>query len=295
MKTILMLSLVLFSLSAFSETYDVNLPLVIYGEDDRHDGIAYADPVFVRLADSTAGMISPANLKYSGDTVEIDASSFQRRMGMCASERFSQQPAAANCSGFLVGKDLLVTAGHCIESQLDCDSYLWVFNYEMNRRGSNKIALKTSDVYKCSEIIERKLVGVEGAQNDYALIRLEREVKGVKPLKIRQESDGELQVGEELVVIGHPSGLPTKITDGAIVRSRSEKFFSANLDTYGGNSGSAVFNGRSGLVEGILVRGARDYIWDYQENCRVSNIVADDFGGGEEVTYITNIDFLKNL
>ena len=68
------------------------------------------------------------------------------------------------------------------------------------------------------------------------------------------------------------------------------KYFSANLDTYGGNSGSAVFNANTGVVEGILVRGATDYVSDpSQGGCRVSNILGKHAGKGEDVTYITNV------
>ena len=50
-----------------------------------------------------------------------------------------------------------------------------------------------------------------------------------------------LSLDTPLVVIGHPSGLPTKIADGAWVRNNeSEYYFVTNLDTFGGNSGSAV-------------------------------------------------------
>ncbi|WP_420540401.1 S46 family peptidase (plasmid) [Paenibacillus polymyxa] len=43
---------------------------------------------------------------------------------------------------------------------------------------------------------------------------------------------------------------------GAAVRDNPPNaFFVANLDTYGGNSGSPVFNSDTHEVEGILVRG----------------------------------------
>lgn len=61
----------------------------------------------------------------------------------------------------------------------------------------------------------------------------------------------------------------------------------ANLDTYGGNSGSAVFNDRTGEVEGILVRGEVDYT--YKGNCMVSNVCTDSGCRGEDVTYISEV------
>ena len=62
-------------------------------------------------------------------------------------------------------------------------------------------------------------------------------------------------------------------------------YFVANLDTYGGNSGSAVFNATSGKVEGILVRGENDYVW--RGSCRVSNKCPADGCRGEDVTKVS--------
>ena len=86
--------------------------------------------------------------------------------------------------------------------------------------------------------------------DDFALIQLDRKVTDRRILDYRRK--GRISKGENLVVIGHPSGLPTKIADGAYVKSLKNKFFRANLDTYGGNSGSAVFNANTGVVEGIV-------------------------------------------
>ncbi|MEI8190645.1 MAG: hypothetical protein WCI75_13115 [candidate division NC10 bacterium] len=62
-------------------------------------------------------------------------------------------------------------------------------------------------------------------------------------------------------------------------------YFVANLDTYGGNSGSAVFSATTGLVEGILVRGENDYVW--KGGCRVSNRCPADGCRGEDVTKVS--------
>jgi V8-like Glu-specific endopeptidase len=113
-----------------------------------------------------------------------------------------------------------------------------------------------------------------------------------EPLKFRKS--GQVARGTELVVIGHPSGLPTKISDGAQVRSSNRKYFVANLDTYGGNSGSAVFDARTGEVQGILVRGEEDYVSDPAGgNCQATNYCPDTGCRGEDVTHITNVPNLK--
>ena len=126
---------------------------------------------------------------------------------------------------------------------------------------------------------------VESAGKDYAVVKLDRPVVGHNPLRLRQS--GSLSVNDSIVVMGYPSGIPLKIAGGAKVRSLQSGYFVANLDTYGGNSGSAVFNETTGEVEGILVRGETDFVSN--GNCRVSNKCKDDECRGEDVTTIAEV------
>jgi V8-like Glu-specific endopeptidase len=262
---------------------------VIYGDDNRVDVIDSTNSLYVELAKSTAAMIATSSVRTeANEMVRIMGQKLSER-GICASERFADQLSAANCSGFLVGEDLLVTAGHCIRDMNSCNSYSWVFDFKQEA-GQNTNMLPKNNVYRCKEIVERELSQM--SQDDYALIRLDRKVTDRAPLSFRKE--GKIAQNAPIVVIGHPSGLPTKIADGANVRTLANKYFSANLDTYGGNSGSAVFDANTGLVEGILVRGATDYVAG-PNGCRISNVVSNTAGRGEDVTYITNIRYLKNL
>lgn len=262
---------------------------VVYGEDNRVDVYDSSDSVFVELASSTAAMIPQDRIKDNGlGEYAISGQSLESR-GVCANERFAQQPSAADCSGFLVGENLLATAGHCVRDQLSCDAYKWVFDFKMEHEGQVEISVEAASVYSCKRVISRDLD--TWTKNDYALIELDRKVEDRAPLKYRKS--GQAQVGDELVVIGHPSGLPTKIADGAQIRSLEENFFSANLDTYGGNSGSPVINVSTGEVEGILVRGENDYVFDRDKRCNVTNYVLDDEGRGEDVTFIGNIPQLR--
>lgn len=261
---------------------------VVYGDDNRVDVIDSQNSLYVQLSESTAAMISKDKLTEKSGGFEISSSTMVER-GYCASERFSNQALAANCSGFLVGSDLLVTAGHCIRSMSSCNTYSWVFNFKVDANGEVPNPMGKENVYNCVEIIERRLTSSD--KDDYALIRLDREVSVAGPLSYRES--GKISDGAKLVVIGHPTGLPTKIADDAAVRNNSfEKYFNANLDTYGGNSGSAVFNETDGVVEGILVRGERDFVYDFANSCYKTNVCSNDGCRGEDVTRITNISAL---
>ena len=113
------------------------------------------------------------------------------------------------------------------------------------------------------------------------IIRLEREVDS-EPLELSEDA---LYVGDELYVIGHPAGLPLKVADGARVRQIKDEHFVANLDTYGGNSGSAVFSMETDKVVGLLVRGETDFVWDSEHQCKRSNRCGNFGCSGEDVTW----------
>lgn len=283
---IITLATLLISAGAIAGNKGLN---VIYGEDNRVDVFESNNSAFVELSKATAGMIPSGNIKSINlNEVKIDAETLESR-GVCAKERFSQQISAANCSGFLVAPNVLVTAGHCIRSEADCRSYKWVFDYKVEHAEQQAISVPSTSVYSCKKIIERSLDS--STKDDYAVIELDRKVTDRRPLSFRRT--GKVSRGASLVVIGHPTGLPTKIADGANVRSLAGKFFVANLDTYGGNSGSAVINTRTSEVEGILVRGDNDYVYDDKLGCQVSNVCSDSGCRGEDVTYITNIKALS--
>ncbi len=257
---------------------------VIYGKDNRLDYYQVDNAMFREFALSTAAMISINNLSFDGDIVEISSITLSE-YGVCDGERFTSQLIPANCSGFLVGDDILVTAGHCMQSYSDCENFKWVFDFAVHHAGDDANSIASSSVYSCDEILTQMLDSY--TKSDYAVIKLDRKVTGRAPLKFRTQ--GHASEGEDLVVIGHPTGLPTKIAAGAKVRSTNNIFFTANLDTFGGNSGSAVFNAQTGDVEGILVRGENDYRYNSVEGCYRPKQCIMSGCSGEDSTNITQI------
>ena len=255
---------------------------VIYGEDNRHEVYEESRPVIQDVALSTAALVQKSNLSDQGDSYRLPAETMQESVGVCADEPYAKQMNPAFCSGFLVGDQLMATAGHCIKSST-CANARFVFDLRMQADGSQPLVVQKSSVYSCAGIVVRE----ETNDQDYALVRLDRPVTDRRPLTLRRS--GNLEKSEPLVVIGHPMGLPTKIADGASVRnwSASGKYFVANLDTYGGNSGSAVLNERTLEVEGILVRGETDM--KYSNGCYRSNICSDSGCRGEDVSGIADI------
>jgi subtilisin-like proprotein convertase family protein/V8-like Glu-specific endopeptidase len=256
---------------------------VIYGDDDRKDPYQ-VDQVRIRnWADSTVALIKNNSLNLQGNgNYGVSPTTYGQSMGLCPQEPFFHQTSAAFCSGSLVGEDLVLTAGHCIQNTTDCASTSLVFGYDAKDGKDPALEVKGTNVYRCSRVVKQIL---EGAGTDFTVIQLDRKVVGHAPLPLRRQ--GVVSVGDSLTVIGHPSGLPTKIAGGGMVRSVNDKYFVSNLDTYGGNSGSAVFNTVTGEIEGVLVRGDSDF--SSQSGCYVSRRCPADGCRGEDVTRASQI------
>lgn len=291
MKFLTSFFIFLLSANLYAQGYST-IDKVIYGVDDRKDIFESTNDLYKQLAGSTAAMIADSSLvSQDNDMVGIQSTTLEQD-GICSDARFAKQTTAANCSGFLVGDQYLVTAGHCIQDMDDCERYSWVFGYANATEEKLNQVVPKSEVYKCTQIISRTLD--RGTQNDYALVKLDRVATGHTPLKFR--TSGKVAHNTDLVVIGHPSGLPSKIADGANVRTNTNKYyFVATLDTFGGNSGSAVFDSTTGVVEGILVRGETDYVNDPVQNCYRPKVCKVTECRGEDVTRITNIKELSKL
>ena len=256
---------------------------VIYGTDTRIDLYQTTDPRLKTLADSTVALFQTSGVSAAGGVAKLTTQNYGQQYGLCKEEPFYEQGTGAFCSGSLIAPDVIMTAGHCVPSAEECANIKFVFGFAVKEKGVLPDSVPETEVYGCKELIGREQAN-DGA--DWALVRLDRKVAGHAPLKLNLT--GRIEAKTEVLVIGHPSGLPTKIADGAFVRDSSKPgFFLANLDTYGGNSGSAVFNSASGLVEGILVRGEVDYV--QKGDCRVSNVCPADGCRGEDVTKIANV------
>jgi len=212
-------------------------------------------------------------------------------MPLCDSEPFYDQKTGPWCSGFLIAEDLIATAGHCITDQWSCDSTSFIFGFAKTSEDHDVAVLEEDDVYHCEELVDREEYGYG---EDWALIKLDRPVVGQDPIpinygRITEAAEDEVMFSTPLTVIGHPSGFPSKISDGSFVRSIEDGYLVANLDTYGGNSGFVVINGWTRTAEGILVRGETDYKYDSENGCYVSFKCEDDGCRGEDVTLINTL------
>jgi len=183
---------------------------VIYGNDDRKDLVDSRDMAHLRLAESTAALVmNDKFIVQPNGSARIDTQVFGSAYQLCLDEPFFDQPVGAFCTGFLVGPDLLATAGHCISSEARCKKTSVVFDFEIDVPRRDPALVSTQNIYRCQSVIETKVLP---SGEDWALIRLDRPVVNRQPLRLR--SQGRATAGDSLFVVGHPAGLPKKIADG---------------------------------------------------------------------------------
>lgn len=254
---------------------------VVYGNDDRSFVVNSSDPRYQDWAAASAAKVSNQALRpaYGGfltaiEYAKLKDSSFE----VCEGEAFAEEPVAPTCTGFLVDEDVLVTAGHCQFSSFECQTSSWVFDFrhDLIVQGED-LFVDPETVYGCKEVIKQ----VFDWQNeiDYAVIRLDRKVTDRNFLTIRTE--GKLADDAELALIGYPTGLPAIITDSGKIRDNSlDKHFLSNLDSFKGNSGAPVINAVTGNVEGILISGEDDFVFDEAKQCFRINKCADNVNDG---------------
>ena len=242
-------------------------PKVIYGEDNRRDVYAETNPLYKKIALSTAALISNTNLQVDGTKVIVSGRTLKDVFKMCEDQRFRFQPVAAHCSGTLIAPDIIMTAGHCYDSgNNECKNSSWVFDYKTSKENQGSVSVSQESVYRCAEVIT--MINDPFDKADHALIRLDRPVMGRAPIKFQKAS---VKVNDDVLLIGHPLGLPTKIADGAKITKIDKYSFLTNTDSFTINSGSGLFNPATGEAIGILSSGAMDL--ETKNGCSVNRVL----------------------
>jgi HEAT repeat protein len=236
-----------------------------------------------RQAESVACLIPHAYLKKGenrwylsskvptlAQVVELE---FQEKLG--EQEAFCNEYVAGFGTAFLVGKQLVMTAAHCIckkDTDILDEKVIAATQLLFGFQKSSDYHFADKQVYQIKIVVSHQYIRIKDRfgnfteWTDWALLELDREAP-YTPLKMNMTSKIAEKV--ELYMLGHPYGLPIKFVDnGFVQRNQQKDFFSSNLDAFGGNSGSPVFNKATGDVEGLLCSGGVDWVItdDYRGN-----------------------------
>ncbi len=205
-------------------------------------------------ANATVTLIHSDNLVRNGSNYSYKANSL-KDLGFCSDQLLIYQPAPGDCSGVLISENVILTAGHCVETDDQCrNSTHFIFDFENELVMSDNTEITKSpsilpreNVYKCVEILAQEFEG----SSDVAFLRLDRKVEGRTPVRWRRS--GEISRNESVYLISSPLGLPLKISEGLTTDvPRSEA--SPIMSTYAavmGSSGGPVFNSEGHFLEGI--------------------------------------------
>lgn len=256
---------------------------VVYDVDDRVEVFAASDDDARRLANTSVVALVHRSSLDGG----LDASVLAPRLGakehLCAGERFEEQPAPAFCSGVLLDRDLVLTAGHCARAYHEEDIRV-LFGYAY--RAEEELALGPDDVYEVAEVVAESFGSSPPGRADYAWLRLATDALPRHHPSPWLADPAPLFDGEPLTVIGSANGTPLKIDKGGEVvdaRSTSRDYFRASSDTTEGSSGAPAFTA-SLAVAGILARGEPDF-YEAESGCMRTRTGIDPAAAGEEFTY----------
>lgn len=212
--------------------------------------------------------------------VRIKGKPLQAAKNLCAEERFKNEPVIADCSGFLISSDVVVTAGHCLKQIDDCKKISWVFELNDTKIIDREtVEFPSHLVYSCSSVLkfDPKL--------DVAIMRLDRKVTGREPLA--RSNSTRVDVGTRVAIMGNPSKIPTKISLGGRVTESSANDFLAEVSSADGSSGSAVIDETTHNVLGFLVAGEEDWVYDRAERCYRSKICKPNQCSGETIVKLS--------
>ena len=259
------------SLPAISSSSRVNKALYTKGQDNRQNLCDVNGLNNIKTqAQSVACLMKDHCLVKNGNSYVLqNAPPLHARFPspLAPSVKFRDEPVAGKGTAFLVGDKLVLTAGHCVwnfgrwdadKSEVNLTKIRAVFGFHM--QNSNHLApIDKAMVCKIAKIVAGNRVQDGRTGADWALVELKKHPAGLIPLRI--DFINKIEHPLKIYMLGHPIGLPLKYVEGAVAKPTDDpnNSFEAEIDAFGGNSGSPVFNSTTNKVIGILVRGNEDF------------------------------------
>lgn len=272
---------------------DVDSPTrqpAVYGTDDRQDVYAHPDGWMKAIArQSTVAVVRSWMIDtISSNNVTFSATTAGTWFQLCATEPLRNDPGPVACTGTLIDDDLVLTTGSCVRSAADCADTRFVFGYHRDAAGAPH-PVTTSDVFRCSSLVARRVEVVNGRSYNYAIARLDRSAAPrFTPAPLRRPTTA-LAAGRRLGSIVHDLGTPARIDTGGRVRdprSASADYFLATTDTVT-SQGAGVWDLTTYELVGLQNSDAQGLLRN--GSCYTSSVCAETGCAGTTVFHTRSI------
>lgn len=246
----------------FSFLFPMSLLAAVLGKDNRISYSQLEEFNPAKLASATATQI---DLRYLKDSNIEGYSAYPtgKIQNTCPGEKFAEVHTLRGCSGFLIEQDILITAGHCRDYSKGCDQEAWLFNH-FESPNYPSAQLKNENIVRCISVLDYRHDG----EADFAVLKLERKIPNASVLKI--DLNDESEANDPVAILGYPLGLPFVYTPGGRIIKKEKNLILTDSDAFKNNSGSALFNLRTGFVEGILTNSLKGMSSNQLDGCQLS-------------------------
>jgi hypothetical protein len=223
----------------------------------------------VNAAQSTAAIIPKILLEKIGNVYRLISGNFGNKPGFCSEDAQDGISGSASCSAFLVAPDLMATAGHCI-SQDDCEFKAFLFGYAVRGEMTLSAEFPEENIYFCRRVLRQEV----SADQDYALVQLDRPVRGFSPVSLSLQDP---QVNDQLFVVGYPSTFQRKEIgkETGEVAVHSVGAGSFTVDSASSRPGSPVFDAETMEVKGLVAGHERMAVIN-ENQCQIAQQCAEE-------------------
>lgn len=226
---------------------------VIFGKDLRFNITNQMiqnqnDPLLIANEQATFIIVDKSRLQISEDqkfyTVRYKKT-LQEQNNLCDGEKFGAERSLGYCTGIAFDNQKALTSARCIQDT-DISSIALMFYFRVNE---DQITVpKTIPVEHV--IFPASISVLDGQDSDFAILHLDQDAPSSIPF-----SKGTHTPGTELYWIGYPHGLPQKYGAATVIgEDVDQNLIYSDASTFGGNSGSPVFEKFTHQFVGIHVR-----------------------------------------